>query len=70
MCPSALSVLGLQAQGEGGSNLHQNIPWTGGDVHANFIKIGAGVRISISTPHTNRQIDNICTPIFIYRERR
>jgi len=53
------------------SNLHQNLPWTGGMCVENFIKTGAGVWISISPPHTNRQTDrqtNICTPIYIYRE--
>jgi len=38
ICPSAYSVLGHQVQGVRGrgSNLHQNVPWTGGDMHAKF----------------------------------
>jgi len=44
MFPSAFSVLGPPGPGPGpgsggtgwGSNLHQNLPWTGGDVGAKF----------------------------------
>jgi len=38
MFPSAFSVLGPPGPGGRGqgSNLHQNLPWTGGDVGAKF----------------------------------
>jgi len=38
MCPSAFSVLGPPGPGGWGrgSYLHQNLPWTGGDVRAKF----------------------------------
>jgi len=39
MCPSTLSILAPPGPGEGGrrgSNLHQNLPWTDGDVPAKF----------------------------------
>jgi len=59
MCPSAFSVLGPQAQGGGG--MGQTCSKTLlGQVRMsaqNFIKISAGVWISISPPHTNRQTD-------------
>jgi len=38
-----------------GSKLHQNLPWTGGDVRAKLFKIHAGIWISISPAHTSRQ---------------
>jgi len=51
MCPSAYRVSAPQDPGRGGgrgqgSNQHQNLHWTGGDVLANFIGFGAGVWIS------------------------
>jgi len=64
MYPFAFRVSGprLKGGGEGaGSNLHQNLPWTGGDLLA---KSGAWVWISIHPSHTNRHT-NICTPIYI-----
>jgi len=36
MCPSAISILGPPGPGGRGSNLHQNLPWTGGDICAKF----------------------------------
>jgi len=38
MCPSAFRVSSPQAQGGvgGGSNLHQNLSWTSGDVRGKF----------------------------------
>jgi len=69
MCPSALRVSSPPDPGGEGSNLHQTLPWTGGDVMENLIKIGAVVWISISPPHTIRQT-NICTPIFIYIDHK
>jgi len=54
-----------------GSNLHQNLHWTGGDVLAKFHQIGAGVWISISPPHTNRQTDKqTSVHAFLYREMK
>jgi len=56
MCLSALSVLGPPGPGPGGwgSNLHQNLPWTGGNLHAKFHQDRcAGVWISISPPQTS-----------------
>jgi len=72
MCPSAYRVTGPQAQlGRGGGVEPAPKPsldrW--GMCVQNFIKIGAGVCISISPPNTNRLIDrqtNICTSIYIY----
>jgi len=59
MCASDLSVLAPQAQG-GGSNLHQTFLGQVGMCLKNFIRLGAGVWISISPPQTNTR-----TPIFI-----
>jgi len=68
MCPSAFRVsspLGPGEQGRG-SNLHQNLPWTGG--LQNFIKIAAGVWISITPPHTNRRTNkHLYVHLYIYR---
>jgi len=37
LCPSGFRDSGPQAQGwEGGSNLHQNLPWTGRNVRVKF----------------------------------
>jgi len=76
MCPSAFSVSGPpQAQGTGGGDQTCTKTFLGqvGMCVQNFIKIGAGVWISISPPHTYRWTNkqtNICTPIFIYTEDR
>jgi len=48
-----------------GSNLHQNLPWTGRDVRGKFHQDRCGVWISTNPPHTNRHT-NIFTPIFIF----
>jgi len=37
LCPSGFRVSGPPGPGVGGgSNLHRNLPWTGGDVRAKF----------------------------------
>jgi len=69
MCPSAFRVSSPPGPGgEGaGSNLHQNLPGTGGG-EENLIKIGAGVWISVSPPHTNRQTDkHLYAHFYIHR---
>jgi len=73
ICPSAFSILSPQAQGGGGEG--QTCTKTLlGQVRMcveNFIKIGAGVWISISPPHTNRQTDkHLYTHFYIYRRIR
>jgi len=71
MCPSAFRV--SSPPGPGWRGLGQTCTKTFlgqvGMCVQNFIKIGAGVWISISPPHTNTQT-NICMPIFIYIEDR
>jgi len=63
MCPTAFRVSSPPGPGgEGaGSNLHKTFLEQVVMCVENFIKIGAGVWISIGPPHTNRQT-NICTP--------
>jgi len=63
MCPSAFRVSG--PPGGGGCQIYSKtfLGQTAMCVQ-NFIKIHAGVWISISPLHTNRQT-NICTPIYI-----
>jgi len=68
MCPSALSVLGPLGGRGGGQTYSKSFLGQVGICVQNLIKISAGVWISISPPHTNRQTDkqtNICTPTFI-----
>jgi len=70
MCPSVFRVSSPQSPwGEGaGSNLDQNLPWKVGKCVQNFIKIGAGVWISNSPPHTNRQTNkHLYAHFYIYR---
>jgi len=59
MCPSAFSILGPLGPGGGGGGGGQIRTKTFlGEVGMcveNFIKIGAGVLIIVSPPHTNRQ---------------
>jgi len=56
MFPSAFSVLGPQVQGGGGGGQTCTKTFLGqvGMCIENFIKISAGVCISVSPPHTNR----------------
>jgi len=68
MCPSAYRVSSPPGTGGGGGEGQTRTKTFFGQVGMcvqNFIKIGAGVWISINPLHTNRQT-NICTPIFIY----
>jgi len=71
MSPSAFSILGpsgLRGEGGGGQTWTKTFLGQVGMCVQNFIKIGAGVWISIS-PSTYQQTDrqtNICMPIFIY----
>jgi len=55
MSPSAFSILGPQGGGGGGQTWTKIFLGQVGMCVQNFIKLGAGVWISISPPHTNRQ---------------
>jgi len=55
MCPSAFRVSSSPSPGGGGQTCTKTFLGQVGMCAENFIKIGAGVWISISPPHTNRQ---------------
>jgi len=58
MCPSAFSILGPQARGDevgGGQTCTKTFLGQVGICVQNFIMIDAGIWISMSPPHTNRQ---------------
>jgi len=69
MCPSAFRISSPPGPGwrGRGSNLHQNLPWTGGDVCAKFHHYRCrGLDFHIPTDKQT----NICRPIFINIEDR
>jgi len=55
MCPSAFRVSSLPVPGGGGQTCTKTFLGKVGMCVENLIKTGAGVWISISPPHTNRQ---------------
>jgi len=70
MCPSAFRVSSPQAQGARGGGQTYTKTFLGqvGMCVENFIKIGSGVWISTSPPHTNRQTNkHLCAHFYIDR---